>query len=95
MSDSVDNDEMGDRRVVQCDTHGPRRPAFICHHLVRGSALGFFAPDDPSGDLQGWCGACEKVRAQRGGWDDESEGFARVTLVCDLCYQVAKERNAR
>jgi hypothetical protein len=86
---------MGEERVVHCGSHGARRPAFVCRHLVRGSGLGFFAPEDPVDDLQAWCGECERVRERRGGWDDESEGFARITLICDLCYEAARARNAQ
>jgi hypothetical protein len=85
---------MSDERVVHCGSHGPRRPAFVCQHLVGGtSGLGFYAPDDPGDDLQGWCGACEKVRERCGGWNDESEHVAGIRLICDLCYEAARQRN--
>jgi hypothetical protein len=35
------------------------------------------------------------VRVRCGGWDDESEAFAGITLICDLCYEAARVRNAR
>ncbi len=86
---------MNEERIVRCGSHGLRRAAFVCRHAFRGSGLGFFAPNDPDADLQGWCGECERVRARCGGWDDESEGFAGITLVCDLCYHAARERNSQ
>jgi hypothetical protein len=86
---------MGKRRSVTCETHGPRRPAFVCRHLVQGSGLGFFTPDDPGDDLEAWCGECDQVLERCGGWDDESEKFTGVTLVCDLCFAAARRRNSR
>ena len=91
------DDGMGEEQVVHCGSHGPRRPAFVCRHLVRGSGLGFFAPDDPGDDLQAWCWACERVRirVRCSGWNDESETVAQIKLICDLCYTAARERNSR
>jgi hypothetical protein len=86
---------MGDTRAVHCGSHGLRRPAYVCRHLAWGSGLGFFAPDDAGDDLQGWCEECEQVRTRCGGWGDESEEFAQIMLICDLCYQAARERNIR
>lgn len=84
---------MTEKRMVHCSSHGARRAAFVCQHLIRGSDLGFFAPDEPGDDLQGWCGECERVRTRCGGWNDESEAVARIALICDLCYAAARERN--
>jgi len=84
-----------EERVVHCGSHGARRPAYVCRHVARGSGLGFFAPDEPGDDPQGWCGECERARARCGGWDDESEAVAQVMLICDLCYHAARERNSR
>ncbi len=85
---------VSEERVVHCGSHGPRRAAFVCCHLVHGSGLGFFAPDEPDDDLEGWCGACEQVRARCGGWDDESEAVAQIKHICDLCYAAARARNS-
>jgi hypothetical protein len=88
-----------EQRRVHCHVHGERLPTFVCRHLVRGAGLGFYEPDrtSPSGDETGercaWCAACERVRQDRGGWDDESEAFAGVTLICDACFQAARVRN--
>jgi hypothetical protein len=84
---------------VHCGAHGERAPAFVCRHLVRGSNLGFV---EPAGDhepgavdaLTAWCDACEAVRTQQGGWNDESEAFAQVTLICSGCFEVSRGRNA-
>jgi len=84
---------MSEERVVQCGSHGSRRAAFVCQHLVRGSGLGFFVPDVPEEDLQAWCSECEEVRLKFDGWHEESEKFARITLICDMCFECARERN--
>jgi hypothetical protein len=86
---------MDEERVVHCDDHGPRRAAFVCRHLVGGSGLGFFTPDEPGDDLEAWCGECDRVLHRCGEWNDESERFARITLICDLCFEAARTRNSR
>jgi hypothetical protein len=37
--------------------------------------------------------ACEEVRQQEGEWNDRSEAFAKITLLCAGCYEVVKQRN--
>ena len=84
---------------VQCATHGERFPAFVCRHLVRGSGLGFYEsnrprqPHDESDERCAWCGACEQARREAGGWNDESEKAAGITLICDACFDAARSRN--
>ena len=81
--------------TIHCGKHGPARATFVCRHLVRGSGLGFYwadNPDDPYPDA--WCGKCEEVRLREGGdWNDVSEAFARITLLCHHCYEAARARN--
>ena len=84
---------------VHCPTHGERFPTFVCRHLVRGSGLGFFEPnrppvsDDESDERCAWCGACEQARQKAGGWNEESEKYAGIALVCDACFDAARSRN--
>jgi hypothetical protein len=85
-------------KKVTCGAHGVSYPAFVCHHLAEGGeGKGFFwaedASDDPCPDA--WCAECDKVMMSRGGWDNESEGFAQVTMICAGCYQATKLRNWR
>jgi hypothetical protein len=87
-------------QIVHCGTHGERRPTFVCRHLVQGAGLGFFQgrtlSEEDSAEPCAWCDACEKVRIKCGGaWTDESEGFAGVTMICDLCFEAARLRNSR
>src|SRR5262245_8438310 len=72
---------------VDCSTHGPALATFVCRHLARGTGRGFNVfddPDDPYPDA--WCDECEAAREQAGGWDEESERVAGISLVCHRCY---------
>ena len=90
---------MEEQRRVHCREHGDRLPAFVCRHLVRGTGLGFYEPnhtplsDGEPDERCAWCEACERARQGRGGWDDESEAFAGVTMICDACFEAARIRN--
>ena len=87
--------EMKDR--VECARHGSREATYVCQHLVSGEGTGFhYAHDDedPDGRWPGaWCDACERVLDAEGEWNDRSEAFAGIRLLCDGCYQVVRERN--
>lgn len=90
-------------REVHCGVHGVSGPAFICRHAKQGTGLGFYVatglnPNDPPGgpfddSPNGWCEECEKKRVQCGGWNDDSEAFAGVTLVCIHCFEECRRRN--
>jgi hypothetical protein len=85
---------------VVCLNHGTRRATFVCEHLVAGSGLGFFEPnrapisEEESEEQCAWCAACEEVRQRAGGWNDESEALVKITLICDVCFELARHRNA-
>lgn len=80
---------------LQCERHGPSHATFVCQHLARGSGLGFFVsvddPADPRPDA--WCAACEEVSNAVGGWNEESEKEAGITLLCAGCYDEVRVRN--
>ena len=88
-------------RIVDCGQHGQRRPTFVCKHLVRGSSLGFLEPNrepvspEESDEQCAWCDECERVRQEQRGWNDVSEAFAGITMICDLCFEAARARNRR
>jgi hypothetical protein len=46
---------------------------------------------DASDESCGWCQACEDVRAAEGGWNDRSEGYAQITLICSRCFDVIRQ----
>lgn len=78
--------------TVQCSEHGPQEQAFVCKHLLRSLStreqVGFFIAGQPRGDA--WCSACEEVRMREGGdtgdWNERSEAFADIKLLCGACY---------
>ena len=87
-------------KVVECGSHGNVKPAFLCHHLLTGSLVGWNEPDayEEQGDefdgcINAWCDECEKVANASGGWNDESEAFANIKLVCEGCAISIKQFN--
>ncbi len=84
-----------DARFVYCDTHAARAVCFVCQHLTTGVGLGFFEPEQETVERHAWCWLCERVRELEGGWNDVSETFAGITMMCDLCFEASRERNAR
>src|SRR2546423_11297000 len=89
---------MGNLGSVHCPKHGEKRPASVCQHLVRGSGRGFFTPNRPpteeeSAEQAAWCSDCERVRQDERGWNDVSEGYAGVTMICAACFEAARRRN--
>ena len=90
-------------RRVHCAQHGATGPAFVCRHARQGSGLGFYVANGPhpgdegespfKGCPNGWCGECEQKRRECGGWNDESEAFSGVTLVCVYCFEEIRRRN--
>ena len=81
---------------VECSIHGPQDETFVCCHLVEslrtGNRVGFYFASEPRGDA--WCEACEEVRIREGGdWNDRSEAFANIKLLCGACYDEVKKIN--
>jgi hypothetical protein len=86
-----------DQKKVECSRHGKTSATFICQHLQKGEKLGFhmgFDPDDED-DLypDAWCDQCNDVFEEEGDWNDTSEAFAGIKLVCSGCYQEIREKN--
>lgn len=82
---------------VECGKHGATTATYVCQHLVKGEKLGFnqgYDPDNPD-DLypDAWCDECNKVLEDEGEWNDKSEGFAGIKLLCSHCYEETRERN--
>jgi hypothetical protein len=81
---------------MECHRHGQSSATFVCQHLARGSGLGFFTatedPRDPRPDA--WCSACEDMANAAGGWDEQTEAVAGITLLCERCYDEVRARNA-
>lgn len=88
--------------MTACAKHGLNRTAYVCEHLANGTATGFHEPFKSSvdkdlaedDDFQAWCNDCELVRANEGGWNEKSEAFANVQIVCEECFKEMKEQNS-
>jgi hypothetical protein len=89
------------QKTVDCNQHGYSRPGFVCQHLDCKTVRGFHEAFDTykgmeleeDDDFQAWCDECEKVRAEHGEWNEESESFAQIKLVCENCYFELKAFN--
>jgi hypothetical protein len=81
---------------VLCPQHGQVSPAFVCRHLFEEllhnelTPIGFFEPDVQAEEPNGWCRQCDAIMAREGGWNDTSEAFAEVKLVCSACFARAR-----
>jgi len=78
--------------TIQCPVHGEQQETFVCQHLVTsldtGKQVGFFWSGEPRGDA--WCSECEAARIREGGisggWNERSEKFLGVKILCGACY---------
>ena len=90
---------------VECGVHGPNMPAIACRHLRdAGSSAAVYigwvqAEFDPAnrepGDLMAWCGECQQVYKDEGGWTEASEPSADFRVACEQCFwrlHAAQER---
>ena len=78
--------------------HGESQQTFVCTHLLGEAAgLGFNrdepTPENPFPDA--WCDDCELIRSAHGGWNDESQELAKISLLCAGCYERTRIRNTR
>lgn len=83
---------------IQCVKHGECQQTFVCNHLLgEDSGLGFNRnePTDDNPFPDAWCDNCELIRAAHGGWNEESEKFVEISLLCSGCYERARIRNTR
>lgn len=85
---------------LTCDIHGDRKIAFVCQHLLNGDKQGFWKPFDTdpteeytSESLNAWCNNCDEVLCEAGAWNDRSEKYANIQLICDYCYFEIKKKN--
>ena len=84
---------------VECGTHGTQQATYVCKHIVQsvrdGVPRGFLTAHDPGNPHpDAWCADCEeRVQATDGEWNDESEAFAGITLLCSACYRYARSLN--
>ena len=90
---------MEEQQIVECAEHGDQQATYVCQHIIQtlkdGIPRGFWTSDDQENPRpDAWCSDCEEVVQEKNGeWDDESEEFAGVTLLCGACYDRAIEIN--
>lgn len=82
---------------IECNIHGTTNATFVCQHLVGGENLGFnigYDPDNPD-DLcpDSWCNKCQEILDSEGGWNDKSEEFADIKVLCASCYEGTRSKN--
>lgn len=81
-----------EREKVVCGKHGDAMWAtFVCRHIAKGTAKRFLSDEEPT-EAEPWpdayCDTCEAFRLANGGeWNDQSEEFADVTILCNGCYE--------
>lgn len=86
-------------KFVECSEHGKQQATYVCQHILQslrdGLPRGFWSAeasaDEPYPDS--WCTACEERVNADGGWNDENESQAGVSLICSSCYESAKALN--
>ncbi len=103
LTELVDNEsaQKTKDKYVECGIHEYRRRAFICQHLTTKKIVGFEEAFETyedmelgdEDDFQAWCTKCEMERQKEDGWNDKSEAFAKIKLVCEKCYFEMKESN--
>ncbi len=80
---------------ITCARHGESYATFVCQHLVQGRGLGFFHGGEDVLRPDAWCAACDRFLTAHGGvWNDETEPFAQIKVICAQCYDDIRQRNA-
>ena len=61
-----------------------RKPSSAIIFLEKAQWLGFNRNEPTADDLfpDAWCNDCELIRAEHGGWNEESEKLAKISLLC-------------
>lgn len=89
----------GEDDFIECCEHGKQQATFVCQHIVQTlvdkKPRGFWSAEGSENSRpDSWCSECEaKVQETNGEWNDESETFADIKLMCGSCYDRAKEIN--
>jgi hypothetical protein len=94
-----------DARTVHCATHGRAERALVCGHLFAqartddAAPMAYFLGEDDPGDAQAteatcaWCAQCDAVLQREDEWNDASEAFADIHVVCTDCLAALLARN--
>ena len=89
--------EEANEKFVECSTHGKQQATFVCQHIILslqdGKPRGFWSAETEELRPDSWCSECEDLVNEVGEWNDETEAFAGVSLLCGACYDKAKAMN--
>lgn len=86
------------KKTVQCCQHGQTNPAYACSHSIMslrdGLKRGLVFVRDEDGQYNGWCNECDRFLMAHGEeWNDETEEFAKIRLLCEFCFERLIEIN--
>jgi hypothetical protein len=79
-------------RLVHCDSHGEKRPAYVCQHLFKtlddGLARGVLWSRDEDECINAYCRECsERVEAAGGEWVGKAAAELGLKLICEGCFR--------
>ena len=85
-------------KKVHCNQHGQTNAAYACSHSVSSlqdeERRGLVFVRDEDGQYNGWCDECDSFLMLHGGeWNDETEAFAKIRLLCEFCFEQLVELN--
>ena len=93
-----EDDKMNDsENKIECSEHGTSFATFVCNHLTKGEKIGFnigYDPDNPDEIYpDAWCNKCEEILESEGEWNEISEKYADIKVLCSQCYLEIRESN--
>jgi len=81
-------------KIMTCKLHGKSHATFICNHLAHGSGVGFYYGNEDDIRPDAWCHECDQYLMQHDGeWNDETEAFANIRVICANCYDNVRLQN--
>ena len=75
-------------KFVECSVHGKQQETFVCQNIVQSLRdnipRGFWSAEENHENTRPvfWCNECEQLVNSVGEWNDETQAFAGVTLLC-------------
>lgn len=89
---------MSQALLVDCGAHSEMRPSCVCQHLLAAVSerivRGVNWLLDGDGNVNARCDDCEDFLQRHGAeWNDETEAFAKIKLICERCFVTLKETN--
>jgi hypothetical protein len=87
------------KKRIKCKKHGNVGMAMACIHIIEAidnkKNVGFYWSEDKNNPLarpDAWCQACEDYLKTNGEkWDEGFVQFSQPKLICEMCWDEAKE----